>query len=184
MTPTIDMVRTAIDTASTEAATPPPFAAALRSLCLAMPSAAWRTKRRSGWRCTHYADPNARGGEIGYVYEAVRGLLVRAPTSCDVGGQNRGRTVTSNGGLWLSESGCLYRARIAGSWSNWQGSTSAYEITWRSIGVDDLADDEVEQILTALRHRALAFRDRCRGAKQRGAAEANAILAALESAHV
>ena len=166
------------DDARAVAATPVPADEALRCLCAAVPAAAWKAKRKTGWGRTHYADRDANG-TCGSHYEARRGASIDAASVSRTGGQNSGGYEIDDSGLWLDEDGSLWCVvAVEGSWSQWQGSSSGYEYTWgRYRGEYDLA-----AVVVAVRDLVAAYRDRCRARRAAGSKEAGELLAALTAA--
>ena len=159
-------------------ATPIPADEALRRLCRAVPSGAWKRGRKCGWGRTHYADPNARG-ECGNRYEPACGLSIIAAEVRRVGGQNTGGYEVEEGGLWLESDGSLWEVRaVDGSWSNWQGSSSGYTMEWRRY--TDRYD--LAEVAAKVRAAVEAYRDKCRARRVSGAAEATRLIAALDAA--
>src|SRR6185437_7065063 len=141
----------------------------------AVPAAAWKRKRVSGWRRTHFADCNA-AGTCGYTYDDRPGLTVCKYEVSRVGGQNAGSYEVSESGLRVEPDGSLWHVTaVVGSWSQWQGSSSGYTLTWsRYRGEYDLM-----AVVAAIHTLVETYRDRCRARRQAGAKEAGQLLAAL-----
>lgn len=142
------------------------------------------TKMRVGWSRTHYADHNALGTS-GYEYDSrIRGIVVGDQGSGieRAGGQNGGHYVLGDSDcLFFSTDGRVYEVvAVEGHWSNWQGSSSSYSLTWREYQ-GDITDECLEAVVADVVSRLTALRDDLRRRKVAGARMASRILSALES---
>jgi hypothetical protein len=166
------------------ASEPVPARAAWAAIASAIrPTGLTLTRRRSGWRRTHYADPNA-SGTSGCTYTEDIGIVLGDQSSGvrRAGGQNSGHYEFS------ADSDCLFFSVLSGeiyelcdvdgSWSQWQGSSSSYELRWRRYE-GDITDEMLDAVVAQVAERLTKRRDFLRRRKVAGAAAATRILSAL-----
>ena len=141
------------------------------------------TKRRVGWGRTEHANPNANG-TCGYEYDDHRGIQIGDPGKGveRAGGQNGGhyefRADQADVLFFSVTDGRIYETcGCDGEWSNWQGSSSGYSLSWREYrGEVACLDDVAQEALDRL----TARREELRSRKEAGAADATKIITALQ----
>jgi hypothetical protein len=154
--------------------------AALAALAQSLPSDIWR-KRKTGWHRTHYADCNA-AGENKYHYEDRSDTItVRGYSKTAEGGQNGGSYALSDDddSLYFTRGGRLETAvSVEGSWSQWQGSSSEYEVSFAEAH-GSYTDEALQQVVAKVGTRLEEYRANKIAKHAAGAAYARQLLAAL-----
>lgn len=180
-----------IDTLATECRTlatdPVPAHQAWQAICRAISGLPLRLgKQRSGWGRSHYGDPNARGSGPGYTYTGHRGIALGDQGSMVTreGGQNSGGycyDAENDDCLFFATDGRVYEVcAVDGSWSQWQGSSSSYSLTWREYA-GEISDESLAKVTEEIVWRLTEYRDDLLRRKVAGASAANRILAAMQS---
>lgn len=152
-----------------------------RKIAALVPANCWPHKRKTGWRRTGYADCNANGINES-IYNSFRGVRIGDYSSavCTVGGQNSGdyrHDADDDDVLFFGSDGRIYEiASVAGSWSQWQGSSSAYEIGWCVYRGD--ASNCIDDAIQVLAEHLAKKRDELRS-KHQGSAYVSEMLAKL-----
>lgn len=149
-----------------------------------LPQGIWR-KRPTGWGRDHYADCNARGGAVETTFRDEADAICVAKFDTEwVGGQNAGSIEIKDDarGIYFCRDGrVLEVASVSGSWSQWQGSSSGYQIDgWRKISI---SEDVLDAVLSETRSQVESIRDEMRERHQSGAVECAHLLDILEADH-